>query len=339
MRFLGRGCRPSGRRECYFKRASEILYCVIMASRKRSRARAPKKRIRKAPSAPSRSRKEHDFEQGIDQFGEEMGRLGERLGKRFEKRADEWERRGKGCDSWSLKTFGLAGPVLSSVLAMILFVILTWFLGMVSAGAGTGIIYNIWAFLSAYSGWFFLIFLFSAYKSYFSKVHKEAYRPLSPVFSGIGLTIAAWLIARMISIANMSVGSPFLYWASALLENNLLLLFWIFVVAGYLVLAACKASGCGYAIKEPGIEARHEVRAHHYAAAPVRSALRYRRLYRSGESKILGGVCGGLGEYFGIDPVIIRLVWVVLSMFWGFGIVLYIIMWIIVPRNPKHRWD
>ena len=269
-----------------------------MAAKKRTRAKAAKKSSRRAPREARRKRDEHDLEKGIDQFGEEMERLGKRLGERFDKRAEYWERRGRGCEGWSLRTFGLAGPALSGVLAIILFSLLTWVLGLISAGTGAGVIYNIWAFLSAYSGWFFLIFLFSAYKSYFSKVHKQAYRPLSPVFSGTGLTIAAWLIARMVSIANMSVGSPFLYWVSALLENNLLLLVWIFVVAGYLVLAASGRAGKG-----PEKEARHEIRARHYPA-PVSSTLRYRRLYRSGENRILGGVCGGIGEYFRIDPVI-----------------------------------
>ncbi len=64
-----------------------------------------------------------------------------------------------------------------------------------------------------------------------------------------------------------------------------------------------------------------------------------RRLYRSGRDRILGGVCGGLGDYFGIDPVIIRLVWVLFSLAYGSGILAYIAAWIIIPRNPRHKWD
>jgi phage shock protein C len=63
-----------------------------------------------------------------------------------------------------------------------------------------------------------------------------------------------------------------------------------------------------------------------------------KRLYRSAKEKILGGVCGGVGEYFNIDPVIIRLLWVLACFVWGFGIILYIIAWIIIPRNPNHSW-
>ncbi len=66
---------------------------------------------------------------------------------------------------------------------------------------------------------------------------------------------------------------------------------------------------------------------------------RPRKLYRSGKDKVFGGVCGGIGEYFGIDPTLIRIVWILFSFAGFFGILAYIIAWIIVPRNPKHRWN
>ena len=65
---------------------------------------------------------------------------------------------------------------------------------------------------------------------------------------------------------------------------------------------------------------------------------RTKRLYRSGKDRILGGVCGGLAEYFGVDPVLIRFIWIVAVLGWGFGILAYIIAWIIIPRNPRHSW-
>ena len=63
-----------------------------------------------------------------------------------------------------------------------------------------------------------------------------------------------------------------------------------------------------------------------------------KRLYRSGNERILGGVCGGIGEYLNVDPVIIRLLWIVFCLLFGAGIIVYIIAWVIVPRNPKHKW-
>ena len=62
-----------------------------------------------------------------------------------------------------------------------------------------------------------------------------------------------------------------------------------------------------------------------------------KRLYRSGKNRVLGGVCGGLGEYFNVDPVIIRILWVAFSLLYGVGILAYILAWIIVPMNPDHK--
>lgn len=59
-----------------------------------------------------------------------------------------------------------------------------------------------------------------------------------------------------------------------------------------------------------------------------------KRLYRSGKDKILGGVAGGLGEYFEVDPTLIRLVFA-LAFLSGFGFLAYILAWIIVPMDPK----
>ena len=60
-----------------------------------------------------------------------------------------------------------------------------------------------------------------------------------------------------------------------------------------------------------------------------------KKLYRSRENKVLAGVCGGKGEYFEIDPVIVRLIWIVLTMIWGFGFFLYIIAIFLIPLEPK----
>jgi len=64
-----------------------------------------------------------------------------------------------------------------------------------------------------------------------------------------------------------------------------------------------------------------------------------KRLYRSGKEKIIGGVCGGIAEYLEVDPVIIRLIWAVSVFYYGVGVLLYFIAWIIIPRNPEHKWE
>ena len=62
-----------------------------------------------------------------------------------------------------------------------------------------------------------------------------------------------------------------------------------------------------------------------------------KKLYRSGKSKILGGVCGGMGEYLNVDPTIIRLLWVLFGLS-GIGVLFYLLAWLIIPRNPNHKW-
>jgi phage shock protein PspC (stress-responsive transcriptional regulator) len=56
------------------------------------------------------------------------------------------------------------------------------------------------------------------------------------------------------------------------------------------------------------------------------------RLYRDPDNKVLGGVCSGLGAYFNIDPVWIRVAFVIALIVFGTGILLYIILWIIIPE-------
>lgn len=60
-----------------------------------------------------------------------------------------------------------------------------------------------------------------------------------------------------------------------------------------------------------------------------------KRLYRSSTDVVLGGVCGGLGDYVGIDPVLIRLLFVFLAVVNGFGVMLYLILWIILPEKER----
>jgi len=59
-----------------------------------------------------------------------------------------------------------------------------------------------------------------------------------------------------------------------------------------------------------------------------------KKLYRSQTDKIIAGVCGGLGKYFEIDPILIRGAFILLGLINGAGLILYIILAIIVPKEP-----
>jgi phage shock protein C len=62
---------------------------------------------------------------------------------------------------------------------------------------------------------------------------------------------------------------------------------------------------------------------------------RQRRLYRSVSNRHVAGVCGGMGEYFNIDPIVVRVIWFFSIFFHGVGLFAYIAAWIIVPENRQ----
>jgi phage shock protein C len=60
-----------------------------------------------------------------------------------------------------------------------------------------------------------------------------------------------------------------------------------------------------------------------------------RKLYRSRTQRMVAGVCGGLAEYFNVDTTVIRVLFLVLTLFGGSGLVVYVVMWILVPDASK----
>lgn len=62
-----------------------------------------------------------------------------------------------------------------------------------------------------------------------------------------------------------------------------------------------------------------------------------RKLFKSDDNKVLAGVCGGVGEYFDVDPVIIRLLVVIFTLMGGAGLIAYIIAAIIIPDKNVNR--
>ena len=56
-----------------------------------------------------------------------------------------------------------------------------------------------------------------------------------------------------------------------------------------------------------------------------------KKLTRS-NNKMIGGVCAGIADYLGLDPTIVRIAWILMVFFAGFGILLYLILWIVMPK-------
>ena len=79
----------------------------------------------------------------------------------------------------------------------------------------------------------------------------------------------------------------------------------------------CK--NCGNSIKKDG-----------------KKAVEHKRFYRSNDDKLLGGVCGGIAEYFDIEPIFVRIVFLIGLFFsLGFIIILYILFCIFIQKNPN----
>ncbi|MFC4761545.1 PspC domain-containing protein [Dyella koreensis] len=57
-----------------------------------------------------------------------------------------------------------------------------------------------------------------------------------------------------------------------------------------------------------------------------------KRLCRSSSQRMLAGVCGGIAEYYGWDPTIVRVGWIILTLLGGSGILLYLILWLVMPE-------
>lgn len=66
----------------------------------------------------------------------------------------------------------------------------------------------------------------------------------------------------------------------------------------------------------------------------AQAAVYRKRLMRSSTDKKIGGVCAGLADYFDLDPTILRVVWLLLILCGGTGLVAYIVLWIVLPLAP-----
>jgi phage shock protein C len=62
-----------------------------------------------------------------------------------------------------------------------------------------------------------------------------------------------------------------------------------------------------------------------------------KKLHRSQTDKIIAGIAGGIGEYFEVDPTIVRLIFVLITVLGGSGVLLYLILWVLIPKNLEGK--
>ncbi|MEM5812303.1 MAG: PspC domain-containing protein [Candidatus Aenigmatarchaeota archaeon] len=263
---------------------------------------------------PRPKQEKYEIEKQVEHFAEEADSLGRKASQRIVERHRVFR-------NWWHRTFGFSGPFIAAVIGIFVFFLLTGLIKFVNTPVKNHLLSDINSFLLDNTGIFFLLFVLFSYASYFSTYYPLAYRPFSPLVTATGITASFWLVMNSVNISNFYIGSPVLFGIGYWMEKVMFLVFGISVFAGYIILVA-KFPSDEKILEEPKTKESSEMR----------------RLYRSGKDKVLGGVCGGIGEYFHTDPVLVRIAFIILALLWGFGIILYIICWIIIPRNPSHRW-
>jgi phage shock protein PspC (stress-responsive transcriptional regulator) len=117
----------------------------------------------------------------------------------------------------------------------------------------------------------------------------------------------------------------FIFWLWALIDclssrlNTTEKLFWLFIILFFHLIGALLYFIFSKAKGGRIVEAKN---------------FKGKRLLRSKKNRIIAGVCGGIGKYLGIDPTVIRLLWVLFTFFSaGAGVVAYIVAWIIIPEE------
>jgi phage shock protein C len=75
-----------------------------------------------------------------------------------------------------------------------------------------------------------------------------------------------------------------------------------------------------------------------YCGKRVGSVLARKRLMRPRAERKIAGVCAGMAEYFDLDVTLVRVLWIVITFFTGiiFGVIAYIVAWIVMPEEPDH---
>lgn len=69
------------------------------------------------------------------------------------------------------------------------------------------------------------------------------------------------------------------------------------------------------------------------------NASNFQKIYRSETNRVIAGVAGGLGDFFNIDPTIIRIIFIILTVFGGSGLIIYIILWLVIPSQSALSHD
>ncbi|MGM0510661.1 MAG: PspC domain-containing protein [Thermoplasmatota archaeon] len=270
----------------------------------------------------------HDFEEEISQLGKGLEKDMEKAGKKLERRY--------------YRRYGLLGPFLWSLVTLIFLALAIWVFDSMGGTLNSFILTEIAAFIDQYLALFFVLSLFFNYTSYIFRYYPERSRFISPPVKALGGVVTIWVLTEMMLILNTEFNISALDSLLILIQEYLLGIFVFLTVVIYIAMIAEGFEPVERKKYQPSSvnkfwDKNYDSKKEVYHESDLHGI---KRLYRSNQDKLLGGVCGGLGNYIGIDPVLIRILWVIFAVAsFGTAILVYIIFWIIIPRNPYHRWD
>lgn len=290
------------------------------------------------------AKKKGGLDERVEDFAEEVGQLGKEVGKKAQNHAkflekrmkdvgEELEAKGKQMEGWYRRTFGVLSPLISSIIGLIILGAIIWIFLLLGTRTNSAAFSNLSSFLLAHIALLFGFSLLFSYTEYGNKVYPKYFRWVNPITTAAGIVVAFWLVINILYILMPDLELPLITPVVATILTNLVIIFLAIVIVGYVILLLLISA------KPMVQEAVNSSRAQQKSAKSTTEEGGVRRLYRSAKEKILGGVCGGIAEYFNVDPVLIRLLWII-GLFVSVGtlILAYFIFWIIIPRNPDHQW-
>ncbi|MFW6304610.1 MAG: PspC domain-containing protein [Candidatus Saliniplasma sp.] len=266
-----------------------------------------------------------DFDERLKDFEEEI----ESLGKRVERKVEDAEKRFK--QKYEPK-FGLLNPLLWGLVGLLLLSLVILGLDAIGGRIDSVIPTEFGIFLADNLALLFGLMLFFNYSTYFSKKYPQTFRYLSPFTNAVGIIVMLWILANMFLILNLEMNLTMIERAANFVIDNLQTIFIVAVLLGFLFLLVQKQKESG---KDKKLYMNSKGRDYNMNRDGNK-----KRLYRSSKDKLIGGLCGGIAEYFDIDPVLVRIIWAIFAFAsLGTAVLIYIILWIVVPRNPEHHWD
>ena len=180
-----------------------------------------------------------DFGRRMSEFGEEMGRFSEGMKRRT------WESEHSAKRHW-IGIFGVAGPLIGSILGLIFLSIGILVLNFINVFLGSGFIASVSGFIYGNVGVFFMVFLFAGYNEYLSRRYWRGFWAISPLMAGIGVAISLWIMAWVVRLVNTVPNVAALSSISSFIFANLAAAFLLVVVLGYaFVIAKRILSGSG----------------------------------------------------------------------------------------------